>query len=53
MPPYGPNPGLSMAQSEDGAVIRSVSQVELGERIHITLGDGTLSATVMQKEERK
>ena len=45
--------GYSMAQSEDGAVIRSVSQVELGERIHITLGDGTLSATVMQKEERK
>ena len=45
--------GYSMAQTEQGTVLRSVSQVELGERIHVFLGDGKLSATVMQKEASK
>lgn len=45
--------GYSMAQTETGAVIRSVSQVELGERIRISLSDGNLSATVMNKEDAK
>ena len=45
--------GYSMAQTETGTVIRSVSQVELGERIRISLSDGNLSATVMNKEEAK
>lgn len=45
--------GYSMTCSEQGEVIRSVTQVELGERVRITLGDGTLSATVMKKEECK
>ena len=43
--------GYAMAQSEEGNVIRSVSQVELGERICLTLSDGKLSATVMEKKE--
>lgn len=43
--------GYSMAQTESGQVLRSVSQVEPGERIRISLSDGKLSATVMQKEE--
>ena len=43
--------GYSMAQTERGEVLRSVSQVELGERIHISLADGSLSATVMEKKE--
>ena len=43
--------GYSMAQTERGEVIRSVSQVEPGERIHISLSDGKLSATVMEKKE--
>lgn len=43
--------GYSMAQTERGEVLRSIRQVELGERIHITLGDGRLSATVMEKKE--
>ena len=43
--------GYSMAQTEKGDVIRSVSQVEPGERIQISLSDGKLSATVMHKEE--
>lgn len=45
--------GYSMVQSERGEVVRSVSQVALGERIQVRLSDGTLSATVMKKEEGK
>lgn len=43
--------GYSMARTERGEVLRSVQQVELGERIHISLSDGKLSATVMDKKE--
>ncbi len=43
--------GYSLAQTEKGMLIRSVSQVELGERIEVSLSDGKLSATVMNKEE--
>ena len=45
--------GYSMAQKDEGPVIRSVHQVELGERITVTLNDGKLSATVMDKKEEK
>lgn len=45
--------GYSMAQTQEGELIRSVHQVELGQRIHVSLSDGTLSATVMEKEVRK
>lgn len=43
--------GYSMAQTEKGELLRSVQQVELGERIRIALSDGSLSATVMEKKE--
>lgn len=43
--------GYSMAQSEEGEVIRSVRQTELGQRITVTVSDGKLSATVMKKME--
>lgn len=43
--------GYSMAQTEQGEVLRSVAQVELGERITVSLSDGKLSATVMEKKE--
>ena len=43
--------GYSMAQTERGEVLRSVDQISLGERITISLCDGTLSATVMEKKE--
>ena len=43
--------GYAMAQTERGEVLRSVSQVELGERIQVSLSDGTVSATVMDKKE--
>ena len=45
--------GYSMVQTERGEVVRSVSQVALGERIQVRLSDGTLSATVMKKEDGK
>ena len=45
--------GYSMAQTDRGEVVRSVKQVELGQRIRIRLGDGSISATVMHKEEGK
>lgn len=43
--------GYSMVQNSSETVIRSVAQVEPGERIHISLSDGSLSATVMEKKE--
>ena len=43
--------GYAMAQTESGEVVRGISQVELGQRINVTLSDGKLSATVMDKKE--
>ena len=43
--------GYAMTQISDGTVIRSVRQVEPGERITVSLSDGKLSATVMDKKE--
>jgi exodeoxyribonuclease VII large subunit len=43
--------GYSMAQTEEGEVVRSVSQVERGQRLTISLSDGKLAATVMDKKE--
>jgi len=45
--------GYAMTQNQSGEVVRSVKQVELGERITVCLSDGKLSATVMNKEESK
>jgi len=46
--------GYAISQKEDGTLLRSVSQVDLGERITVSLSDGTLSATIMGiKEEAK
>ena len=44
--------GYAMAQTEDGNVLRSISQAEIGERISVSLSDGILSATVMDKKEK-
>ena len=43
--------GYSMAQTADGEVVTSLKQVELGERITVSVSDGKLSATVMEKKE--
>ena len=45
--------GYAMTQKQNGEVVRSVEQVELGERISVSLSDGKLSATVINKEESK
>ena len=45
--------GYAMAQTEDGNVLRSVEQVDLGQRITVSLNDGTISATVMDKKENR
>ena len=45
--------GYAMAQTEDGSVMRSVEQVDLGQRITVSLNDGTISATVMDKKENR
>lgn len=45
--------GYSMVRNNSGEVIRSVEQVTIGEEIRIHLSDGTLSATVVSKEEEK
>lgn len=45
--------GYAMTQNSGGEVVRSIKQVEIGERISISLSDGKLSATVMNKEETK
>ncbi len=43
--------GYAMTTLSDGTVIKSVHQAEPGERIQVTLCDGKLSATVMEKKE--
>ena len=43
--------GYAMAQTEGGEVLKSVNQVDRGERITVSLSDGKLSATVMDIKE--
>lgn len=43
--------GYAMAQTERGEVLRSVAQVNTGERITLSLSDGKLSATVTDIKE--
>ena len=43
--------GYAMAQNQDGEVLRSIHQVEAGERITVAVSDGQLSVTVMDKKE--
>ena len=43
--------GYAMAQTDRGEVLKSVKQAAVGDRIKITLGDGSLTAAVTHKEE--
>ena len=43
--------GYSMAQTEEGTVLKSIQQAELGQKIKVSLSDGQLLATVMEKKE--
>ena len=44
--------GYAMAQTEDGAVLKSIQQVEEGAKIGIILGDGSLTAAVTDIKEK-
>jgi len=43
--------GYALAQTEQGEVLKSVRQANLGEHIKITLADGSITAEVADKEE--
>ena len=42
--------GYSMAQTEEGTLLRSVAQVREGDTVSVSLSDGKLSAQVIHKE---
>ena len=44
--------GYAMTQTESGTLVRSTQQVEPGDRIHISLSDGKLTATVVEKRSK-
>jgi len=43
--------GYAMAENEAGQLVRSVRQVETGDKLNIRFGDGAVSATVCDKKE--
>lgn len=43
--------GYALTQQEDGTVIRSVKQVQIDDRLRITLGDGDITAVVKEVKE--
>lgn len=43
--------GYAMAQTADRTIVRSVTQVQLGDPLQITVTDGTFTATVTDREE--
>lgn len=43
--------GYAMVESENNHVIRSVSQISIGDNVHIKVSDGTVSASVTSVEE--
>ena len=43
--------GYAMAQLEDGTVLRSAQQADIGDRVQVRLGEGFLSCTVNDKGE--
>ena len=42
--------GYALAHTEDGTLLKSVNQVEAGDRIVVDLSDGKLTASVLEKE---
>ncbi len=43
--------GYALTQQEDGTVIRTIEQVNVDERIRVTLGDGSFTAVVKEVKE--
>ena len=44
--------GYAMATTESGTLLRSIDQVDMGERIDIALSDGKMTATVVEKRSK-
>ncbi len=44
--------GYAMAQKEDQTIVRSISNVDIGDTIEVTLADGEISAVVQQVKEK-
>ena len=44
--------GYAMAQTEDGVILRSIQQIEQGDKIKVSLSDGSIHATVTGKEHK-
>ena len=44
--------GYAMAQTLDGEVVRSVRQLQPGDKLKLTIHDGSLIATIDEKEEK-
>ncbi len=44
--------GYAMTQTEDGAVLRSVQQIHVGDKIRVSLNDGSLTAAVTDVKEQ-
>ena len=44
--------GYAMAQKENEEIVRSVSQIDPGESVRVSLADGAFTATVTDKKER-
>ena len=42
--------GYALAHTDDGALLKSVNQVNAGDRIVVDLSDGKLTASVLEKE---
>ena len=42
--------GYALVRRENGMVLKSVRQIEPGERIKVSLSDGSLTAAVTEKE---
>ena len=40
-----------MTQTDGGEVVKSVSQIQKGDTIRVTLSDGSIQAAVTEKEE--
>ena len=43
--------GFAMAQTEDGSLVQSVRQVEVGQRLSVSVSDGLISVDVTDKKE--
>ena len=44
--------GYAMAETESGTLVRSIEQVDMGDRIDISLSDGKMTATVVEKRSK-